>query len=91
MMSTARCVTRTPISLANHLAIVTRGTGISLFGDGGGVNLERMYEASRTNPKKYWEFEDYAWKNVTVTVGDFQSTSKQPAAPAKNEEPAKTP
>lgn len=84
-------VTGSRTGFANHLAVVTRGTGISLFGDGGGVNLERMYEASRTDPKKYWEFEDHAWKNVTVTIGDFQSTSKQPAEPAKTEAPAKTP
>lgn len=84
-------VTGSRTGFANHLAIVTRGTGISLFGDGGGVNLERMYEASRTDPKKYWEFEDHAWKNVTVTVGDLVSTTKQPAAPAPTEAPAKTP
>jgi hypothetical protein len=62
-----------------------------LFGNAGGVNLEKMYEASRTNPDKYWEFEDYAWKNVTVTVGDLESTSKQPVEQSKAQEPAKTP
>ncbi len=73
----------------NGIEIASRGSGMSLFGNAGGVNLERMYEAARTDPDKYWEFEDYAWKNVTVTIGEFESTTEQPAP--KSEAPAKTP
>jgi uncharacterized protein len=86
-----RKVTGSRTGFANNLAIVSRGSGTSLFGNAGGVNLEKMYEASRTNPDKYWEFEDYAWKNVTVTVGDLESTSKQPVEQSQAQEPAKTP
>ncbi len=75
----------------NGVEVVSRGSGISLFGDAGGVNLERMYEAARTDPDKYWEFEDYAWKNVTVTIGEFETTSKQSATKPQTQEPAKTP
>jgi uncharacterized protein len=84
-------VTGSRTGFANNLAIVSRGSGTSLFGNAGGVNLEKMYEASRTDPDKYWKFEDYAWKNVTVTVGDLESTSKQPAEPSNAQEPAKSP
>ncbi len=84
-------VTGSRTGFVGNLAIVSRGAGPSLFGEGVGINLEKLYEASRTNADKYWTFEDYAWKNVTVTVGDLESTSKQPAEPSKAQEPAKTP
>ncbi len=70
----------------NHLSVVARGVGPSLFGDGPTANLESMYDASRTDPDKYWAFEDYTWKHVTVTVGDIQESSQQkttPTAPPK--------
>ncbi len=73
-----RKVTGSRTGFANNLAIVSRGSGSSLFGNAGGVNLEKMYEASRTDPDKYWEFEDYAWKNVTVTVGDLEQSGTEP-------------
>jgi uncharacterized protein len=84
-----RKVTGSRTGFVGNLAIASRGTGTSLFGDAGGMDLSKMYEASRTDPNKYWEFEDKVWKTVTVTVGDLEDTSSQPAP--KRDEPAKTP
>jgi hypothetical protein len=86
-----RKVTGSRTGFVGNLAISSRGSGLSLFGDGGGTNLQAMYDASRTDPKKYWEFEDKVWKTVTITVGDLEDTSKQPAQAPKDAGEQKTP
>jgi uncharacterized protein len=86
-----RQVTGSRTGFVGNLAIASRGSGTSLFGDGGGTNLQSMYDASRTDPKKYWEFEDHVWKTVTVNVGDLEQTSSQPVPKQNDQAPAKTP
>ncbi len=54
------------------LIISSIGPGNQLFGSVGGVNLKTMYDASRTDPKKYWAFEDMVWKNGLVKVGEIE-------------------
>jgi hypothetical protein len=49
------------------------GPGNQLFGSLGGINLKAMYDASRTDPKKYWAFEDMVWKNGMVEVGEIEN------------------
>jgi uncharacterized protein len=39
-----------------------------------------IYKPARIDPERYWTIEDRIWKDVTVTVGDLQSTSAQPAS-----------
>lgn len=86
-----RKTTGSRTGFVGNLAVASRGSGFSLFGDGGGTNLQAMYDASRTDPKKYWEFEDQVWKTVTITVGDLEDTSKQPAKAPKASGEQKTP
>ncbi len=57
------------------------GPGNQLFGSAGGVNLKRMYDASRTDPKKYWTFEDMVWKNGMVEVGEIEDVPDAPKSP----------
>lgn len=68
------------------LVISSIGPGNQLFGSVGGVNLKDMYDASRTDPKKYWAFEDMVWKNGLVKVGEIENVddgaAKPEAAPA---------
>lgn len=59
------------------------GPGNQLFGSVGGINLKSMYDASRTDPKKYWAFEDMVWKNGLVTVGEIEDVPAESDAPAK--------
>jgi uncharacterized protein len=54
------------------LIISSIGPGNQLFGSVGGVNLKNMYDASRTDPKQYWAFEDMVWKNGMVKVGEIE-------------------
>jgi uncharacterized protein len=63
------------------LIISSIGPGNQLFGSVGGVNLKQMYDASRTDPKKYWAFEDMVWKNGMVKVGEIENvpTERVPA------------
>lgn len=56
--------------------ISTVGPGNQLFGSIGGVNLKGMYDASRTDPQKYWAFEDKVWKEGLVTVGEIEDAPK---------------
>lgn len=67
------------------LIISSIGPGNQLFGSVGGVNLKTMYDASRTDPKKYWAFEDMVWKNGLVKVGEIEDVpeSQKPESPAR--------
>ena len=66
------------------LIISSIGPGNQLFGSVGGVNLKDMYDASRTDPKKYWACEDMVWKNGLVKVGEIENvpTERVPAEAA---------
>jgi hypothetical protein len=86
-----RKVTGSRTGFVGFLSMIGRGTGTSLAGDGARVNLEKLFDASRVDPEKYWEFEDHVWKTVTVTVGDIERTSTEPSSTPKAETPAKTP
>jgi uncharacterized protein len=55
------------------LIISSIGPGNQLLGSVGGVDLSAMYDASRTDPKKYWAFEDRVWKNGLVQVGEIEA------------------
>lgn len=57
------------------------GPGNQLFGSIGGTNLKTMYDASRTDPKKYWAFEDYVWKEGMVNVGEIEAVGSGAEAP----------
>jgi uncharacterized protein len=57
------------------------GPGNQLFGSLGGINLKSMYAASRTDPKKYWAFEDAVWKNGLVKVGEIEDVPALPSEP----------
>lgn len=46
------------------------------IGGMGGSSLDKLYDESRTDPKKYWEFEDKVWKTVIVEVGDVETTTR---------------
>ncbi len=63
------------------LIISSIGGGNQLFGSVGGVNLKTMYDASRTDPKKYWAFEDYVWKEGMVHVGEIESVDSKAVEP----------
>jgi hypothetical protein len=63
------------------LIISSIGPGNQLFGSVGGVNLKSMYDASRTDPKKYWAFEDMVWKNGMVKVGEIENVDEGAAKP----------
>jgi uncharacterized protein len=63
------------------LIISSIGPGNQLFGSVGGVNLKTMYDASRTDPKKYWAFEDMVWKNGLVKVGEIENVDEGAAKP----------
>lgn len=67
------------------LIISSIGPGNQLFGSIGGVSLKTMYDASRTDPKKYWAFEDMVWKNGLVSVGEIEDVpeSQKPESPAR--------
>ena len=60
------------------LIISSVGPGNQLFGSAGGVDLKRMYDASRTDPQKYWMFEDKVWKEGLVTVGEIEDAPETP-------------
>ena len=57
------------------------GPGNQLFGSLGGTNLKVMYDASRTDPKKYWAFEDYVWKEGMIKVGEIEAVPEAQDAP----------
>ena len=57
------------------------GPGNQLFGSLGGTNLKVMYDASRTDPKKYWAFEDYVWKEGMIKVGEIEAVPDAPDTP----------
>lgn len=57
------------------------GPGNQLFGSMGGVDLKRMYAASRTDPQKYWAFEDKVWKDGLVTIGEIEDVPEAPKTP----------
>lgn len=57
------------------------GPGNQLFGSLGGTNLKVMYDASRTDPKKYWAFEDYVWKEGMIKVGEIEAVDEGQDAP----------
>lgn len=57
------------------------GPGNQLFGSLGGTNLKVMYDASRTDPKKYWAFEDYVWKEGMIKVGEIEAVPDAPNTP----------
>ena len=63
------------------LIISSIGGGNQLFGSVGGVNLKMMYDASRTDPKKYWAFEDYVWKEGMVHVGEIENVDSEAGEP----------
>lgn len=63
------------------LIISSIGPGNQLFGSVGGVSLKTMYDASRTDPKKYWAFEDMVWKNGLVKVGEIENVPADGATP----------
>ncbi len=63
------------------LDIFSPGPGNQLFGAVGGVNLQGMYDAARTDPQKYWAFEDKVWKEGLVTVGEIEDAAEAPKAP----------
>ena len=63
------------------LIISSIGPGNQLFGSVGGVDLKSMYDASRTDPKKYWAFEDMVWKNGLVKVGEIEDVDEGAAKP----------
>lgn len=70
--------------------ITAVGPGNQLFGSVGGVNLSRMFEASRTDPDQYWAFEDRVWKTAVVEVGEVEELpagAKPDAAPDAKPEP----
>lgn len=65
------------------IIVSTIGPGNQLFGSVGGVNLKEMYAASRTDPEKYWAFEDKVWKEGFVTIGNIEEVPDAPKpAPA---------
>ena len=78
-----RKITGSHTGFFNRLYVSTIGPDRQLFGSIGGANLDTMYDQARTDPKKYWEFEDFVWKNATVTVGEIEETSRQPAQTPK--------
>ncbi len=49
-----------------------------------------IYKSERIDPERYWTIEDRVWSDVTVTVGDLQSTTTQPA-PTKTDAPQAQP
>lgn len=63
------------------IIISTVGPGNQLFGSMGGVDLKRMYDDSRTDPQKYWAFEDKVWKDGLVTIGEIEDVPEAPKAP----------
>lgn len=63
------------------LIISSIGPGNQLFGSVGGVDLQSMYAASRTDPQKYWAFEDKVWKEGLVTVGEIEDVPEAPKTP----------
>lgn len=63
------------------LIIFSIGGGNQLFGSVGGVNLKTIYDASRTDPEKYWAFEDYVWKEGMVHVGEIESVDADTTQP----------
>jgi uncharacterized protein len=40
-----------------------------------------IYKPERIDPERYWTIEDRVWKDVTVTVGDLESSSSRTAPP----------
>lgn len=78
-----RKITGSHTGFFNRLYVSTIGPDRQLFGSIGGVNLDEMYDQARTDPKKYWEFEDFVWKNATVNVGEIEETSRNPAQTPK--------
>jgi uncharacterized protein len=61
--------------------IATVGAGNQLFGSIGGVGLKGLYDASRTDPQKYWAFEDKVWKEGLVKVGEIEDAPNPSKAP----------
>ena len=61
--------------------ISTIGPDRQLFGSLGGVGLKRLYDASRTDPQKYWAFEDKVWKEGLVRVGEIEDAPDATTAP----------
>lgn len=61
--------------------IATVGAGNQLFGSIGGVGLKKLYDASRTDPEKYWAFEDKVWKEGLVKVGEIEDAPEARKAP----------
>lgn len=64
------------------LYISSIGPGNQLFGSLGGVNLAQMFEASRTDPAKYWELEDRVWKSAVVEIGEVEEIPGAKPAPS---------
>ncbi len=63
------------------LGIFSPGPGNQLLNPVGGVNLQAMYAESRTNPDKYWAFEDKVWKEGLVTVGEIEDAPEATQTP----------
>lgn len=78
-----RKITGSHTGFFNRLYVSTVGPDRQLFSSVGGENISQLYDEARTDPKKYWEFEDYVWKHATVNVGEIEETSRKPAGESK--------
>ena len=48
------------------------------------IQIAKIHSPSRTDPKRYWQQEDRAWKNGMVNVGEIENVeteTKKPEAP----------
>jgi uncharacterized protein len=56
-----------------------RGAGLSNLNDD--ILVAKIHSPSRTDPKRYWQQEDRAWKNGMVSVGEIENVDAGAAKP----------
>jgi uncharacterized protein len=56
-----------------------RGTALSNLNDD--ILVAKIHSPSRTDPKRYWQQEDRAWKNGMVSVGEIENVDAHTSKP----------
>lgn len=56
-----------------------RGIALSNLNDD--IEVAKLHSSSRTDPKRYWQHEDRAWKNGMVSVGEIEDVNADAAKP----------